>query len=481
MNYRKVFNDLGKILFIEAALLVIPAGISLYCKDKAFIAFVLTVAAVSLTAFICISIKPKKSSIYAKEGYLIVSLAWLLMSAFGAMPFVISGYIPNFIDAFFETVSGFTTTGSTILKDIEALPKSLLFWRSFTHFIGGMGILVFVIAILPKAEGSDMHIMRAEVPGPTVGKLVSKIRASARILYGIYIGLTVFMAILLFAGGMPAFDSICNSLATAGTGGFSILNDGIAGYNSPYAEWVIAVFMMLFGINFNLYYLLGKLQFKRVIKDEELRWFIGIISAATFIITLDLTFTKHPFSDSIRHAFFQVTSIISTTGFSSTDFDLWPLITKAILLLLMFVGGCVGSTGGGLKVSRIAILFKNSFRSIKKAINPRSVETVKMDGRTVSDDIVNGITGYFSAFMIVLAVSFFIVSIDGHNHDMISSLTGVITCITNVGPGFGEVGPTGNFSEFSNLSKIVLSFDMLAGRLELVPMLMLFTKSAYTK
>lgn len=479
MNYKKVFNDLGKILLIEAVLLVIPMVLSLIFHDGAFKSFAFTIGIVFLAGILLSSLKPKKNNIYAKEGYMIVALSWLLMSAFGALPFYIGKYIPKYIDAFFETVSGFTTTGSTILQEIECLPKSILFWRSFTHFIGGMGILVFVIAILPKAEGSDMHIMRAEVPGPTVGKLVSKIKASARILYTIYFGLTVIMAGLLLAGGMPLFDSVANAFATAGTGGFSVLNEGIAGYNSPYAEVVISVFMMLFGVNFNLYYMLLIRQGRRAIKDEEIRWYLGIITAATFLITLTLTVTKHPFKEALRHAFFQVTSIISTTGFTSTDFEYWPIITKAILILLMFVGGCVGSTGGGLKVSRIAILFKSSIRSIRKAINPKRIEVIKMDGRTVGDDVVNGINGYFAAFMLTLAISFFIVAIDGH--DLISSATGVITCITNVGPGFSEVGPTGNFSQFSFLSKLILSLDMLAGRLELVPILMLFSKNTYTK
>lgn len=471
MNYRKILNNLGIILAIEAAFMVVPAGIALYCHDSTFTSFAITIGCLAAVSTIFISIKAKRDNIYAKDGYTIVVLTWLLMSCFGALPFTISGYIPNYVDALFEVVSGFTTTGSTILTDIEALPKSLLFWRSFTHFIGGMGILVFAIAILPKVDGNAMHVMRAEVPGPTVGKLVSKIRASARILYTIYFGITAVMVIFLFCGGMPLFDSITNAFATAGTGGFCALNNSIAGYNSAYAEVVIAVFMMIYGFNFNLFYLVGLKDWKRAVKDEELRWYLSTIAVATVIITIVLTVTRHPFPEALRLAFFQVTSIISTTGFTTADFDLWPVFTKAILLALMFIGGCVGSTGGGLKVSRVAILIKNNIRSIRKSVNPRTVETVKMDGKSVDEEVVNGITGYFSMYMLVLFISILALAIDGK--DLVSTITSVITCITNVGPGFGIVGPTGNFSTFSNVSKIVLTFDMLAGRLELIPVLMI--------
>ena len=475
MNYRKIFSNLGTILMLEAVLMVLPVTVAVaYRESDTIFAFALTIAALTAAGLLFKIRKPVKQSIYARDGYMEVALAWLLMSAFGALPFVINGCIPNYIDAFFETVSGFTTTGSSILSDIEALPRSMLFWRSFTHFIGGMGILVFVIAIFPKAEGSDMHIMRAEVPGPTVGKLVSRIRASARILYGIYTAMTVLLIILLVCGGMPFFDSVVNAFATAGTGGFCVLNNSIAGYNSAYCEVVITVFMILFGMNFNLYYMFLIKQGKRALLDEELRWYLGIIVAAASVITLMLTFTRHPFGESARYAFFQVASIISTTGFSSTDFNMWPTMAKAILLLLMFIGGCAGSTGGSIKVSRIVVLFKNSVRTIKKAFNPRRVETVKLNGRSVDEDTVNGITGFFATFMFIIAISVFLVSIDGK--DIVTTITSVITCIANVGPGLGEViGPVGNFGKLSPFSKIVLSFDMLAGRLELIPMFMLFS------
>lgn len=482
MNYKKIFNQLGIILIIEAALMMLPMMVGIIYKERTTLSFVVTILITGITGLILkYTCKPQKDTFYAREGYFLVGLVWVLMSAFGALPFVISKSIPNFIDAFFETVSGFTTTGSTILTEIEHLPKSILFWRAFTHFIGGMGILVFVIAILPKTEGSAMHVMRAEAPGPTVGKLVSKLRASARILYGIYLIMTVVLAILLWAGGMPLFDSITNAFATAGTGGFCAMNNSIEGYGSVYSEVVISVFMMLFGVNFNLYYLLTRGHAKHVIKSEELRWYFFIIALATFIITVDLTFTSHPFTDSIRYAFFQVTSVMSTTGFSSTDFDLWPTLSKMILFLLMFIGSCAGSTGGGLKVSRIVVLFKSGMRTIRKSFNPRTVETVKFEGKPVDEETVRSINSYLAIYFMVIAISVFIVSIDTilttANDGMLSCIGSVITCINNVGPAFGKmIGPSGNFYQYSYLSKLVLSFDMLAGRLELIPMFMLFSK-----
>lgn len=479
MNYKIVSYNIGKLLLVEAVLLAFPAlGAIIYGEDT-LIAFSVTVAALVICGLLATHKKPEKTSLYAKEGYMIVALSWLMMSAFGALPFVISGYIPNFIDAFFETVSGFTTTGSTILSEIESLPKSLLFWRSFTHWIGGMGILVFAIAIMPKAEKNSMHIMRAEVPGPTVGKLVSKLSASARILYGIYCVLTLVMIIMLWAGGMPLFDSIVNSFATAGTGGFAVLNNSIEGYNSFYAEMVIAVFMIIFGVNFNLYYLIIRKQFKQAVKSEELHWYLGIVAAAVVLIGLNLTFTTHSAGTSFRYSFFQVASIISTTGFSTTDFNKWPVFSKGILVLLMFIGGCAGSTGGGLKVSRIMILAKGSSRDIKKAINPRTVETVKLDKRTVDESIVKNIFTFAVIYIILIFASTLLISIDGFNLE--SSFSAVLACTSNIGPGLAAFGPASNFSALSTFSKVILSFDMLAGRLELMPMLMLFSPSTWSR
>ena len=479
MNYKMVSFSIGRILLVEAALLIFPAIGAIFYGEDTLLSFAVTIAALSVTGLLAVKKKPKNQNIYAKDGYVIVALTWILMSFFGALPFFLSGHIPNFIDAFFETVSGFTTTGSTILRNVEVLPKSLLFWRSFTHWIGGMGILVFVIAIMPKTESSSMHVMKAEVPGPTVGKLVSKLRASARILYGIYCAMTAVMIIMLFAGGMPLFDSIVNSFATAGTGGFAILNKSIEGYNSLYSEMVIAVFMLLFGVNFNLYYLMLIKHGKQAIKSEELHWYIGIVAASVLIIAASLISTKHSVADSFRHAFFQVSSIITTTGFSSTNFDNWPVIAKIVIVLLMLIGACAGSTGGGIKVSRLVILIKSGLRDIKKALNPRSVETVKMDKRTVEEPVVKSISVFFATYMLIAAGSLILVSIDGR--DLVSTSTAVISCLGNIGPGLGAVGPAGNFADFSVLTKIVLSFDMLAGRLELIPMLMLFSPYAWSR
>lgn len=480
MNYRMISYYIGRILLIEALLLALPALCAVIYGENTLLSFALTIAALTVTGLIAVRKKPTKTTIYAKEGYVIVALTWILMSLFGALPFYISGHIPSFTDAFFETVSGFTTTGSTILRNIETMPKSLLFWRSFTHWIGGMGILVFVIAIMPKAENSSMHVMRAEVPGPTVGKLVSKLRASARILYGIYCALTAIQVVMLLAGRMPLFDSLVNSFATAGTGGFAVLNNSIEGYNSVYSEMVIAVFMLLFGVNFNLYYMFIVKQGKHAIKSEELRWYAGIVATAVIIIAISLYTTKHDgLAESFRYAFFQVASIITTTGFSTTNFNTWPVITKFVLLFLMFVGACAGSTGGGIKVSRLVILIKSGLRDIKKSINPRSIETVKIDKRTVEEPVVKSVSVFFATYMLVIAVSILVVSLDGFNFE--STATAVVACISNIGPGFGAVGPYGNFADFSMLSKLTLSFTMLAGRLELIPMLMLFSPYAWAK
>lgn len=471
--------NIGRILLVEAILLMLPAAVSIIYSDGVLSSFAITIAALTVAGLLATRKKPKNKSIYAKDGYVIVAFTWILMSLFGALPFTLSGHIPSFVDAFFETVSGFTTTGSTILSNIEALPKSLLFWRSFTHWIGGMGILVFVIAIMPKTENSSMHVMRAEVPGPTVGKLVSKLGASARILYGIYCAMSAIMTVMLIAGGMPVFDSIVNTFATAGTGGFGILNNSIEGYQSLYAEMVISVFMLLFGINFNLYYLFLIRRFKQALKSEELRWYFGIIAGSVLIIAVSLITSRHTAGESFRHAFFQVSSIITTTGFSSTDFGTWPIIAQVVLVFLMFVGACAGSTGGGIKVSRLVILVKSGMRDIKKAINPRSIETVKVDRQTVEEPVVKSVSVFFATYIIVIAISSLIVSLDGR--DLTTTFTAIIACIGNIGPGLGAVSPAGNFAHFSVLSKIVLSFDMLAGRLELIPMLMIFTPYAWSK
>lgn len=479
MNYKMISYSIGRILLIEALLLVFPAMGALIFGDNTFTAFAITIALLVLTGSIAARKKPEKSQIYAKEGYVIVSLCWILMSLFGAMPFYLSGYIPNFIDALFETVSGFTTTGSTILTNIEALPKSLHFWRAFTHWIGGMGILVFVIAIMPKTESTSMHIMRAEVPGPTVGKLVSKLRVSARILYGIYCAMSLIEIVLLYAGGIPLFDCVINTFSTAGTGGFSVLNDSIAGYNNIYAEMVIAVFMLLFGINFNLYYLIIIGHAKQAFKSEELRYYLGIIAGSVVIIALSIYGTYHSWGEAFRYSFFQVVAIITTTGFATADYCTWPLVSQIIIVFLMFMGACAGSTGGGIKISRFIILLKSCTRDIKKALNPRSIETVKVDKQAVEEPVVRGVSVFFAMYMIVMAISMFLISFEGL--DLTTTVTSVITCLGNVGPGLSTICPSGNFAHFSIFSKFVLIFDMLAGRLELIPMLMLFSPYVWAR
>lgn len=480
MSYKSIFYYISKILLVEAALLAATAVTALIYGDDTLPAFAVTIGLLIAFGLIGLKLKPQKPSIYAKEGYFIVAFAWILMSLFGALPFYLSGHIPSFTDAFFETVSGFTTTGATNLTNVEALPKSLLFWRSFTHWIGGMGILVFVIAVMPKTESSSMHIMKAEVPGPTVGKLVSKLGASARILYGIYCLMSLIQVILLLAGGMPLFDSIVNTFSTAGTGGFAVLNKSIEGYNNLYFEIVIAVFMLLFGINFNLYYLIGAKHFKQALKSEELRAYLGIIFTSSVLIAASLIISgKYGIGNSIRHAFFQVISVITTTGFSTTNFDTWPVITKLILCFLMVIGACAGSTGGGIKVSRLMILVKGSIRDLRKAINPRSVETVKIDKHTVEESVVRSVSMFFGTYVIITCVSTLLVALDGR--DIVTTFTAVLTCIGNVGPGLEAVGPAGNFADFSNLSKFVLCFDMLAGRLELLPMIMIFSPYAWSR
>ncbi len=481
MNYRMVFYYVGRILLVEAILLTLPAIVAIIYGEDTLLTFAITIALVAFAGFFATRKKPEKTTIYAKDGYAIVAFTWILLSFFGALPFYFGGYVPTFVDAFFETVSGFTTTGATVINDVESLPKSILFWRSFTHWIGGMGILVFVLAIMPKTENSSMQVMRAEVPGPTVDKLVSKIGASARILYAIYAVLSLVQFVLLVVGGMPVFDSILNTFSTAGTGGFAVLNNSIEGYNSVYLEMVIAVFMLVFGVNFNLYYMILIKQGKQALKSEELRWYLGIVAGAVLIIAGSLFFSMHDsIFDSFRYAFFHVASIITTTGFSTTNFNQWPVIAKFVLLILMVIGACAGSTGGGIKVSRLIVLIKTGLRDIKKSINPRSVETVKIDKKKDDETVDKSICAIFALNMLMVAISILLVALDGFDIETTSSA--VFSCMGNIGPAYGAAGPyDGNFEKFSLFSKLIMCFDMLAGRLELIPMLMIFSPYAWSR
>lgn len=479
MNYKMVFHIIGRILLVEALLLAVPLAVSLIYREDIILAYVLPILLLIATGLALGYKQPKNSAIYAKEGFFVVSLSWIVISLFGALPFWLSGAIPSYLDSFFETVSGFTTTGASILAEVESLPMSLLFWRSFTHWVGGMGILVFVLAILPKVETSSIYLMKAEVPGPQVGKLVSKTKLTARILYGIYIILTLIQILFLLAGGMPLFDSITNAFATAGTGGFSIKNASIGAYHSAYIDWIITIFMILFGINFNLFYFVISGQLIAALKSEELRWYIGIIAGAALLIAGNILPLYGNIGEALRHSSFQVASIITTTGFATVDFNTWPTFSKGLLVLLMFLGACAGSTGGGLKISRVVMLVKSAVRELRHYLNPRSVMSVKFEHKTVDSAVIGGVHLYFVIYAILFVVSVFLMGLD--QFDLITNFTSVASCINNVGPGLELVGPMGNYSAFSPLSKLLLSFDMLAGRLELIPMLILFSSKIWKK
>lgn len=479
MNYKMVSKTVGRLLQAEALLLLLPMAVSIYFKENLLYVYGIVIALVLLAGSLLTLPKPKKRTIYAREGFAIVSLSWILMSFFGALPFVFSGAIPSFVDAFFETVSGFTTTGASILNSIETLPKSILFWRSFTHWIGGMGVIVFVLAILPQKDMQSMHILRAEVPGPTVGKLVSKTTVTARILYIIYGVLTVAEIIALLCCEMPLYDSVTTAFATAGTGGFSVKNASIAAYNNLGAEVVISLFMLLFGINFNLFYLLLIKQFKRVFKSEELWTYLAVIGVSVLLITFNIYPMVETFGTALRQAGFQVISIITTTGFVTANFGQWPAMSQMVLVVLMFLGACAGSTGGGLKVGRMIILVKAAFRELRRAINPNRVKAIKLDGAVIEKDVVITTSTYFVIYMFIIGISALILTID--NFDFTTTVTAVVTCINNVGPGLAAVGPVENFADFSNFSKLVLSANMLIGRLEIFPIIILFMRSTWKK
>ncbi|MGN0435899.1 MAG: TrkH family potassium uptake protein [Wujia sp.] len=471
MNYSLVRYILGWIMVVEAAFMILPCVIALIYGEQEGIAFLIVMLCSALLGAVIVLHKPKKMNFYMKEGFVTVALSWILMSIVGCLPFIVNRDIPKFVDALFETISGFTTTGATILSDVEALSKCSLIWRSFTHWIGGMGVLVFLLAILPLAGGTNMNLMKAESPGPSVGKLVPKVRYTAMILYVIYIVLTLLEMILLLVGHMPMFDSLATALGTAGTGGFGIKNDSLMS-ESPYIQWVVTVFMILFGVNFNVYFLIIMGRLKQAVKYEEVRVYFSIIAVASAIIFFDLREVILDAGDRLRHVVFQVGSIITTTGFSSADFELWPTTSQTVLIMLMFCGACAGSTGGGIKVSRFIILFKTFIKEITSYLHPRSVKKIKIEGKMVEHETLRATNVYFITFMLLFAGSILLVSLEGR--DVVTNFTAVTSTINNIGPGLNMVGPTQNFSFFSEFSKCVLMFDMLAGRLELFPLLMLF-------
>ncbi len=480
------------MLFFEAAFLLVPLITAAIYWEVTFFAFLFCIAICLTVGAFCFIGKPKNDKIYAKEGFVVTALCWIVLSVFGCLPFVLSGATKlSFVDALFETVSGFTTTGATIFPDgatVEALPKSILMWRSFTHWVGGMGVLVFIMAFLPLSGARNMHIMKAESPGPTVGKLVPKVRTTAKILYAIYGALTVLQFVLLLCGGMPVFDAVNTAFATAGTGGFSFKADGFLGYNS-YLQIVVTVFMLVFSINFNSYYMLGKRRWKEVL-TEEVKWFLIIVGASILAITLNVFLTetanaagqKMSFPEALKHVAFSVASIVSTTGFSTENFDTWPLFSHVILVFLMFMGACAGSTGGGMKVSRFLVLGKSAKNEVGKLLHPKRVTHVTMDGRVVEDEVVRSVYSYTIAYVIIFILSFLVVSLDSgnlsyagtQNGPFTTSFTAVAATLNNIGPGLGAVGPAGSFYDYSWWAKIVFIFDMLAGRLEIFPMLLLF-------
>ena len=478
MNNRMIAYIICRIMLTEAALLVLPLLVT-FLYGESPVPFLIPILLLALCGGAMGWKKPKSTALYARDGLAVVALAWICMSLFGALPFVLSGDIPNYVDAFFETVSGFTTTGSSILTEIEPLSRGGLFWRSFTHWVGGMGVLVFVMAILPMNDGHGMHLMRAEVPGPTVGKLVSRMSDTAKILYSIYLVMTVVEIVLLLAGGMPLYDAAIHAFGTAGTGGFSCRNLSVGAYDSVYFDVVIGVFMLLFGVNFNLYYFLLIRRFRDVLHSEELRAYLLIVAASVLAIAVNISHLYQSFAASLRYAFFQVSSIITTTGYATADFNAWPAFSKAILVILMFVGACAGSTGGGMKVARIVILAKTSVCDMRKMLHPNAVATVRFEGKPIGEKNIRSVHLFLTVYLIVFTISCLLLSLE--EMDLVTTFTAVAACMNNIGPGLEVVGPMGNFAAFSPWAKVLLSFDMLVGRLEIFPMLLLFAPSIWKR
>ena len=478
MNYRIITYIVGWVFNLQAIFMVLPILTAVIYGEKDIFAFFAAI-------IICLGIglpltrkKPSNKVFYIKDGCVAVALSWVVLSITGAIPFVLSGSIPHPIDAIFETVSGFTTTGASILTEVESLPKSILFWRSFTHWIGGMGVLVFLLSLLPLAGGYHMNLMRAESPGPSVSKLVPKVQSTAKILYGIYLGMTVLQIIFLLLGGVPLFDTLCITFGSAGTGGFGIKNDSLGSY-STYCQVVTTIFIILFGVNFSAYYLILTKKFKAAFHIEEIRYYFGIILASIILIAINTRHMFSGFAQAFQQSAFQVGSIITTTGYSTTDFNQWPALSKTILVLLMFIGACAGSTGGGIKVSRIVLLLKAARKEFQLYLHPNAVKKIKMDQKTVPHETLRSTNIFLSVYLIVFCGSVLLISLD--NFDLITNFTSVAATLNNIGPGLEIVGPMGNFSSFSYLSKSVLIFDMLAGRLEIFPLLLLFFKNTWKK
>ncbi len=482
MNYKMMGKFISRILLVEGVFMIPALIVGLYYREpnataSMAISIAVIFAAGGILGFFC---RNGKSGFYAKDGFVCVSLSWIVMSALGCLPFYISREIPSYVDAVFEMVSGFTTTGASVLTNVEAMSKCLLYWRSFSHWVGGMGVLVFLLAIYSPSEkgGFTMHLLRAESPGPDVGKLVPKIKATTSILYRIYVALTIIDILLLLLGGMPVFDALCTAFGTAGTGGFGIKNDSITSY-SPYIQNVTTVFMALFGVNFSCYYLLLVKQFKNVLKDEELRTYVGIMLGAIGLVAINIRDVYPTIEETVRHAAFQVSSIMTTTGFATTDFDQWPALSKTILLILMVIGASAGSTGGGFKCARLLLVFKNLKRNISRTIRPNKVQVIRNNGQVVGEQVLDNANSFMAAYVIIVIFSVLIVSID--NFSIESNLSAVLACFNNIGPGLDIVGPTCAYNLYSDLSKLVLTFDMLAGRLEIFPLLILFSPDCWKR
>ena len=478
MNYSIVLYILGCVLKFESAFLVLPALVGLIYREHASVSYLAVAVLCLILGVLLTHKKPRSTNLYTREGFVAVALSWIIMSIFGAIPFVLTGDIPFYVDALFETISGFTTTGSSILTDVESISKASLFWRSFSHWIGGMGVFVFIMAILPMMGGSTMNLMKAESPGPSVSKLVPHVKDTAKILYGIYIAITICEATILRALGMPLFDSLTTTFGTVGTGGFGIRNDSIAGY-SPAIQITITVFMILSGINYTAYFYILTGKIKELFKIEEVRWYLAIIFGSVAVITWNVRSLYPTFSETLRHAFFQVGSIITTTGYATTDFGLWPALSKTLLVTLMFIGACAGSTSGGIKVSRILILLKTIRKELSLIIHPRQVKKIRMDGHPVDHETLRSANVFLVVYFVLLLTSMLLISVD--EFDFSTNFTSVVTVLNNIGPGLNLVGPTQNFSIFSPFSKFVLMFDMLAGRLELFPMMILLMPSTWKR
>lgn len=478
MNYPVISKVLGRVMGLEAVLMI-PSMITALCYGESLLWYAETAAVAAVLAVLLNLPKVKDKDFYAREGFTSVALAWVLMSAVGALPFVFSGEIPSYIDAFFEIVSGFTTTGATIITDVEAMSKGLLLWRSLSHWIGGMGVLVFIMAVLPMSEERSMYIMRAEVPGTTFGKLVPRIRTSSAITYLIYIVLTVILIVLLCAGGMPFFDSINHAMATAGTGGFSVKQLSVGYYDSVYIDIVTSIFMLLFGVNFSVYFLLLVRKFKAALTDSEFLGYFGIALGAAVLIALDIIDEYGGFWNAFRYSLFQVSSLMTTTGFATADFTLWPAFSKSILIIVMLIGASAGSTGGGLKVSRVIIFFKCAAAELGRMLNPRRTVSIRVNGKAIATSTVHNTLVFISLYFLLTFVITALVSLDGYDFE--TTFASVVSCMSNVGPGLGPAGPMGSFDIYSDLSKVLLSFAMLAGRLEIFPMLLLFSPDTWRR